>query len=323
MPTAPAVTVPYVGSGPYCYANSLAMCLGDTGFSVSEIEVLTGSPFGFELLFGTIPLFDPWGWDPVIGVNAALGLLGWECSHSAATEPLDEHAEANAIDRLRRGLESGPVLAGPLEMGLLLQHPGSGQPWFSDHFVAVVAVNDDEVTFHDPHGFPYSTLPVDAFLAAWRTDTIGYADEHYGMWSDFERRSTPSVETAIDAAVAAGVAWAESGTNQPPADGTVVASSGVLVLASLVEEGLEPWQHGHLVNFAVRLGARRLSDGSSALARVERIEAAELMAEMARLVGSTHHPLVASNPRTAASRLRQLAPLYDDLPAALRTAAIG
>ena len=308
---ADVLNTPYVGSGPYCYANSLAMCTGDTGFSAADIEVLTGSPFGFELLFGNIPLFDPWGWDPVIGTTDALDLLGCTAKHTSGDN------ETDAVDRLRQGVEHGPVLAGPMEMGLLLQHPGSGQPWFSDHFVAVVAVDAEEVTFHDPHGFPYSTLPVDAFIAAWRTDTIGYVDEHFAMWCEFERRSDPSRETALGIALTRGATWADSRRVAPPEDGTLVASVGILALADMVESGIEPWQHGHLVNFAVRLGARRLIDASAAARAVDRSEAADHLAAMARMVGSTHHPLVVNDHHTVAERLRRVAPLYDELASKL------
>jgi hypothetical protein len=38
--------------------------------------VLTGSPFGLELLGGRRPLFNPLGWDPQIGIDAGLDLLG-------------------------------------------------------------------------------------------------------------------------------------------------------------------------------------------------------------------------------------------------------
>ena len=67
----------YVGSGPYCYANSVAMMLGPAAPPPSVIEVLTGSPFGLELIAGRLPLFDPFGWYPDRGIDDALGLLGW------------------------------------------------------------------------------------------------------------------------------------------------------------------------------------------------------------------------------------------------------
>jgi hypothetical protein len=42
------------------------------GLGPGLLEVLTGSPFGLQLLGGRRPLFDPLGWDPGIGIDAAL-----------------------------------------------------------------------------------------------------------------------------------------------------------------------------------------------------------------------------------------------------------
>lgn len=64
------MTTRYIGSGPYCYANCMAMALAD-GIEPGLLEVLTGSPFGLQLLDGRGPLFDPLGWNPEIGIDAA------------------------------------------------------------------------------------------------------------------------------------------------------------------------------------------------------------------------------------------------------------
>jgi hypothetical protein len=108
------MTARYIGSGPYCYANCVAMALAD-GTDPGLLEVLTGSPFGLELLGGRRPLFNPLGWDPQIGIDAALDLLGWSCQRGDGGD-----ADA-ALTRLRHAAGCGPVLAGPVEMGL----PGS------------------------------------------------------------------------------------------------------------------------------------------------------------------------------------------------------
>ncbi len=100
------VTVRYIGSGPYCYANSLAMVLGSAVPEPTVIEVLTGSPFGAELIGGVTPFFDPLGWDPGVGLDAAIDLLGWTCRHSAAGSDADASArlrEASARRRRRTG----------------------------------------------------------------------------------------------------------------------------------------------------------------------------------------------------------------------------
>jgi len=145
----------YTGSGPYCFANSLSMLLD--GPSPSVVEVLTGSPFGFELIAGELPLFDPYGWTPELGVDAAVGALGWTCRRSEGDD-----AEA----RLVEAVAAGPVLAGPLDMGLLLYQPGTPADDMGDHYVVVLGIEDGVVRLHDPHGHPHATLPADAFLAA-------------------------------------------------------------------------------------------------------------------------------------------------------------
>ena len=123
----------YIGSGPYCYANCLAMMLADDT-EPGLLEVLTGSPFGLQLLGGHRPLFDPVGWDPGIGMDAALALLGWTCERTGGGD-----AET-ALSRLRGALPNGPALVGPVEMGLLRHHPDAGEPIGADHYVVVIAV---------------------------------------------------------------------------------------------------------------------------------------------------------------------------------------
>src|SRR6516225_8369180 len=57
------------------------------------------------------------GWDPETGIDAALSLLGWTCQRSHGTEP------TMALQNLGAALAGGPVLVGPVEMGLLRYHP--------------------------------------------------------------------------------------------------------------------------------------------------------------------------------------------------------
>ncbi|MGI8451886.1 MAG: hypothetical protein ACR2MP_32815 [Streptosporangiaceae bacterium] len=89
------MTVRYTGSGPYCYANSLAMMLGSAAPEPAAIEVLTGSPFGAGLIGGVMPFFAPPGWNPGIGLDAAIDLLGWTCRHSGAGSDSDAAARTH------------------------------------------------------------------------------------------------------------------------------------------------------------------------------------------------------------------------------------
>lgn len=305
------VTVRYIGSGPYCYANSLAMMLGSAGPGPPVIEVLTGSPFGAELLGGVTPFFNPPGWDPGIGLDAAIGLLGWTCRRSGGGSGTD------AAVRLDEASESRPLLAGPLEFGLLLHHPDSGTAIGSDHYVVVTGAEDGMVRFHDPHGHPYATLPTGDFLTSWRADSIGYATEPFTARAGFERVRDVDPAAALRRALPAAARWLAGDGSRPAPPGSLGGAAAVERLAGLVEAGLEPWQHDHLGYFAIRVGARRLSDAAACLALIGENTAAGIAGEQAQLVGAMQHPLVTGDRSTLARLLRRLAPTYEQLRASL------
>jgi hypothetical protein len=286
------------------------MVLGAQAPDPSAIEVLTGSPFGFELLEGTIPLFDPLGWEPDTGLDAAIALLGWTC------ERLDGGGPQEAVNRLREACATEPVLVGPMEMGLLLHQPGSGQAIGADHFVVVTEVTTDTVRFHDPHGHPHATLPVADFAAAWRADTVGYTDAPFIMRAGFRQERETNVLDALHSALPAADAWLAGRPGLAP-PGTLGGAEGVEQLADLIDKGLEPWQRDHLVWFAMRVGARRLADAAYWLDQIDKPEAAEIADRQARLVGALQHPLVTGDPTEASKILRELAPTYKQLRARL------
>jgi hypothetical protein len=302
---------PYTGSGPYCYANSLAMTLGPAAPPPSVIEVLTGSPFGFELIAGQMPLFDPYGWDPDQGVDDAIGLLGWTCQRQGAED------DKQALGMLQDVVKVAPALVGPVEMGLFRHQPEMHGPIGSDHFVYVLAADDDRVVFHDPQGYPYATLPAADFLAAWRADTIPYKTTSYTMRSDFRRVHDVTTEAALRAALPGAAAWLRGRADRPVPPGTIGGADGVRRLADMVLAGLEPPMRGHLMYFAIRVGARRLVDAATALAGLGYDKAAAIADRQARLVGSLQFDLVTSADESAAVTLRELAPTYEELAAAL------
>ncbi|WP_327633816.1 hypothetical protein OHB24_27925 [Kribbella sp. NBC_00482] len=297
----------YIGSGPYCYSNSLAMVLGDQAPSPAVIEVLTGSPFGVQLLSGRLPLFDPYGWDGEIGLDAAIDLLGWTCTSAGASSPEE------ALDRLRTAVQDGPVLVGPLEMGLLLYHPGAGDPIEADHYLVVQAMDSDRVLLHDPQGFPYATLPLDAFLASWRAESISYKRYGYSMRSGFQQVRDVSVEDALQASVPAAKAWVSLRGDVVVSPGTVGNEEALERFAELLEQGLDPGIHGLMAHFAVRVGARRLVDAATAMGRIGLRDASAILDSQARLVGSLQYELTAGSVSAAAAIVRKLQPTYSEL----------
>ncbi|MFE7133018.1 hypothetical protein ACFVIM_19385 [Streptomyces sp. NPDC057638] len=301
----------YSGSGPYCYTHAMAMAMGSAAPAPAVIETLTGSPFGMHLLGGTLPLFDPLGWDPEAGIDAALGLLGWECARDAGG------TAEQALDRLRKAAAPGPVVVGPVDMGLLLYQPGT--PWprsgddtdAADHYVVVVEVSDDTVVLHDPHGHPFATLPVPAFLAAWRAESVPYTDEPYIMRHSFTRDHVVDERDALRAMLPRAVAWLD-GTGRGPA-GSVHGAEAARALAERVRQGLAPHLRSFLEVFAVRVGARRLADASGCLTRLGLADAAAVAADQARVLGGLQYPLVTGDDHALASGLLRLAPLYGHL----------
>ena len=302
---------PYLGSGPYCYANSLAMVLDPATPSPSVVEVLTGSPFGIQLLAGRLPLFDPYGWDPERGLDDAIAQLGWTCQRQGADE------DEQALAMLRAAVTVGPVLAGPVEVGLFRHHPTMTGPIGADHFVCVLEVDDTLIRFHDPEGFPYATLPIRDFLAAWRAETIPYRTTSYTMRTEFRQVRDVTTEAALRAALPSAIAWLRGRDELPVPPGTTAGARAAHGIADLVTRGLDADVRGHLIHFAIRVGARRLVDAATALAGLGLDHAAAVAARQAILVGSLQHDIVAGATESAALTLRELAPTYDQLAATL------
>ncbi|TPQ23577.1 hypothetical protein [Streptomyces sporangiiformans] len=305
----------FKGATPYCYANSLAMVLGADAPPPSAIEVLTGSPFGAQIERG-LPYFDPLGWNPDFGLDQAIDLLGWTCLRTTGGEP------AQAVGRLRQATELGPVLVGPVDIGLLLHQPWStGTPNGGDHWVTVLGVDHETVLFHDPGGYPFATLPVDAFAAAWRERLPDCAGP-FTMRSDFRRVDRVDIATALRRSLPAALGWltgARGGQGgHTPAKGTLGGAAAVEHLVAGLRTGrVEDRALAHLKDFAVRVGARRLADASLWLAEIDEMRASDVAGHQARLLGSVQYSLVVGDTSAAATALRQLAVAYDELGAAL------
>ena len=305
---------PYIGSGPYCYANSFAMMFGDHAPSTAVIEFATGSPFGMQLIGGKQPFFDPYGWDPEKGFDDALRALGWTSKTSKAS------SSEEALRNLELALRNGPVWVGPVEMGHLRHQPGMTGPIGADHYVVVLEVAGGRVLMHDPQGYPYASLPLADFMEAWRAETLDYG-EPYTMRTGFERLSRVSEEDTILASIPTAIRWLSmEGDHKMPA-GSLGNGKAAEELARMIENGCDEELRGHFIHFAVRVGARRTNDAAVCLRRIGNLEASATAAEQAQLIGSLQHHLVAREDAAAAASLRRLAPTYEKLLSALRKAS--
>jgi hypothetical protein len=286
------------------------MVFGRHAPSTAVIEFATSSPFGMQLIGGTLPFFDPFGWTPEASFDDALAALGWT-STVVKSKDVKE-----ALSHLKVALLKGPVWVGPVEMGHLKHQPGMKGPIGADHYLVVLSINDDHVLMHDPQGYPYASLPLGDFTAAWRAETIDYG-EPFTMRIEFRRLAEVPEEDIIRASLPTAIRWLsmEGVHAMPP--GSLGNGEAAEQLASLIDAGCDDALRDHLIHFAVRVGARRLADGATCLARVGYAEAAAIMAEQAHLVGSLQYPLATGDDAPAAAALRVLGSTYDKLRSAL------
>ncbi|WP_434027815.1 hypothetical protein [[Pseudomonas] boreopolis] len=102
--------------------------------------------------------------------------------------------------------------------------------------------------------------------------------------------------------------------------GTLGNAKAAEALAAMIEGGCGDDLRGHLIHFAIRVGARRLADAATCLARIGHGGAARIASEQAQLVGSLQYPLTVGRDEEAVATLRRLGPTYAGLLAALQDA---
>jgi hypothetical protein len=305
------VTVRFIGSGPYCYANSLAMMLGSAAPEPAVIEVLTGSPFGAGLLDGVTPFFSPSGGIPESGSTPRSACWGGPAGP----------AQAGRAPRPRRGW-ARPARAtrcwpGRWSSGCFCttrtREPLSGPTttwWLPVWRTASCASTTPTVTRTRRCRRTISSPP-------GRADSIGYATEPFTARAGFQRVRDIDPTTALRQALPMATRWLAGEADVPAPPGSLGGAAAAEGLAELVETGLEPWQHDHLGYFAIRVSARRLSDASACLAFIGESKAASIAGEQARLVGAMQYPLITGDRITLARLLRRLAPTYEQLRASL------
>jgi hypothetical protein len=254
--------------------------------------------------------FDAYGWNPELGFDQALRAIGWTSTVSKG----GDIGEARA--RLAAAASDGPVWVGPVEMGHLRHHPEMTGPIGADHFVVVLDVDDRRVLVHDPHGCPYAEVPIDEFMTAWRAETVSYGDP-YTMRTDFADIADVSPADAIRSIIPTAIERLSMCADLPMPPGSLGNGEAAERVAQLVEAGAGDGLREHMIHFAIRVGARRLSDTADCLALAGNRHAAEIAATQARLVGSMQYPMVVKDFPAAAKALRELAPTYDRLRAAL------
>ncbi len=250
----------YYGSGHYCYANSTSMALASRGYGYEPgyIECLATVGISSFWTSGSpsLPFFSSAFGDPDSGISAALTNLGFAYDRSYIAE-VTKSSQQDAFKELSSMLESGSVIAGPVDMGLLKHNPIHGDLGGVDHFVLIYKMTDEGVFFHDPAGFPYVNMSVEAFGESWKAEHIYYKKGAYSMWGNINRTTTPSSEEIYKKTNERIVELLkEEYTEQEKFGG-----SSIRRLVNILEEGVvPPYMENHLKFFSFQLGARRCSD---------------------------------------------------------------
>ena len=109
----------YLGKSEYCYSHSAAMLLASAGYWVSPatIEVLTGMGIGATWVEATDFLFFDSS-SPDVGISRAFKASGY-----AVQETAQSSLTPDPMPALIEALHSGPVMLGPLSLGLLPYNP--------------------------------------------------------------------------------------------------------------------------------------------------------------------------------------------------------
>lgn len=309
----------YVGNGHYCYANVTAMLLASIGERVAPgpIEALSGMGLGASwhasadlIFFGTTL--------PDLGITRALGLLGFEAVERASAD-----GDPPPLDALAEALEAGPAILGPIDLGLLLYQPGKGRANGVDHFVLAYALEDDEVSLHDPAGFPHVSLSVDDLVAAWRAEQIGYRRGAFRWWTAPRRVGHPTDEEMARNAIEAFAAIYREANRDTPPGAASVGGTAILRLAERVRSGeLPPSLYGHMTGFALPVAARRADDFAAFFAP-RAPDLADLKEVQARLFGRAQTLLVRRDRAGAADTFAALAAVEDQIHDLLTAPALA
>lgn len=305
---------PYIGNGPYCYANATAMLLASTGDNIapSQIEVLTGVGLGAFWVPGAKLIYFS-NTPPDVGVSKALEALGFECVEKACSE-----AEAAPLEDLRTELTRSPAVLGPLDMGYLDYLPYRENCVGADHYVLAFAMDEGEVYLHDPDGFPHVSLALSRLELAWKAEHIEYRRGAYRYWAEPKRVHYPTQQEIYDCALEGFRARYWQVEDLAEREGSIVGRDAILACADHVRADSPPSNAGFLTGFAFRLGARRALDYAGFFEPCDE-ELAALKRTQAELFGQCHMRAIRADWPALAERLGTLA----DVEAAFRAALLA
>lgn len=301
----------YIGSGQYCYANSLATVLGEKGHIADPglLEALTGVSISAFWQEEDLPFFSSYVNPPDKGINTALSSLGYKFEHHYGQNGQE------SLQLLSQLLEKGSVLVGPVDMGELEYLPNRQFLGGVDHYITVFGIEEDAVFLHDPAGYPFMTLPLQTFMKAWKAETIGYRIGSFSMWEILGRAEEPKDEVlfsrTLDAIFRNLQAEKKLGSN------LLTGADAIRKLAETIRTGqLSMDLRGHLSFFSFQLGARRCSDFSVFFKDFDS-ELAEMKQKQGQFFGHAHVAFIREDWESAFKWMMEIAAIEDVLQAGI------
>lgn len=300
----------YIGNGAYCYANSTAMLLASIGERVSPsfIEVLTGVGFGAVWDEAEKVAWFNGKLTPDEGINNALKLLGFT---TAGNTPLADGS--TSIEVLKEEIRKGPVILGPLDMGMLTYHPNHPHLSGCDHYIVAYAMDEQYLYLHDPAGFPHVRLPIHSLSEAWKAEQVRWKSKSYQMWARPERTNSPSeYETAHNALNYFKTLYVETIEWAAQNNETVNAEAIRIFSHFIGKKDFTTGGVGNMKYFLFQLGARRAMDTAEFLKNYEP-DLSNLKAQQAQAFGACHTLAVQEDWSSLSKALTGLAILEEQM----------
>lgn len=244
----------YIGKSEYCYANAAAMLLAAAGYTVppGTIEVLTGMGVGAAWVEASDTLFFSLS-TPDVGISRAFEALGYTVQERAQLTH-----DRDPMPELVAALSEGPVLMGPLSLGLLPYNPYTRRAQGADHYTLAYGVDMDNVVLHDPWGFPCVRIGIDDLRRAWQAPDIEYKRGYYRSWRQPKAMEHPSAHDLVERALGIfGQVYRETES----LDGVAIGPEALHRVAERYREGhMSPAGRDFLIGFSLPLAARRALD---------------------------------------------------------------
>ena len=185
----------YFGDVSLCYSYSLAMALDAYGydFKADFLEAIMAMGNGASIVKedeqNPLVFFD--NGMPDLSISHSLKILGFDYEDFYLKDGSEVDLE-EVKGKLETFLSNGPVVLGPLDMGLLTYNPNHTILYGVDHFVTVYDIDDQYLYLHDPAGFACMKVAFNDILEAWKAEAIDYKRGSYSMWGNFKKVKSPS-----------------------------------------------------------------------------------------------------------------------------------